>query len=127
MEHLATLRRVGFWKSDREPSLPDPRVLVDEAWDATERERVISYLESSLYVPVFQCGPSWCRFGCSPKPRDIGTQDLTDGTWIFPEGFVHYIRSHGVKPPTEFLEHMRQRDFRVAPLPTLRENGEPAG
>src|SRR5258708_2288104 len=113
MEHLVTLRRVGFWKSDREPSLPEPRVLVDEAWDAAERERVVSYLESSFYVPVAQAGPSWCRFGCSPKPGDIGTQDLTDGTWVFPEGFVHYVRSHGVKPPVEFLEHMRQHDFRV--------------
>ena len=114
MEHLATMRRVGFWRSDREPSLQDPRALVDEAWDAAERERVISYLESSFYIPIAQGGPSWCRFGCSPRPRDIGTQDLTDGTWVFPEGFVHYVRSHGVKPPVEFLQHMRQNDFRVA-------------
>jgi hypothetical protein len=124
MEDLAKLKRVGFWKSDREPSLPDPRALVDQGWDATERERVISYLESSFYIPVAQGGPSWCRFGCSPRPRDIGSQDLTDGTWVFPEGFAHYVRFHGVKPPAEFLEHMGQLDFRVATLPVLCENGE---
>jgi len=127
LEHLAGLKRVGFWRSDRESSLPDPSALVDEAWDVAERERVIAYLESSFFVPVAQGGPSWCRFGCSPRPADIGTQDLTDGTWVFPEGLVHYVRSHGVKLPAEFLEHIRQHEFRVRELPVLRENGEPDG
>lgn len=127
MEHLARLKRVGFWRSDKEPSLPDPRTLVDQAWDIGERDRMIAYLENSYFIPVAQGGPSWCRFGCSPRPLDIGTQDLTDGTWVFPEGFVHYVRSHGVKPPVEFLEHVRQRHFRVALLAVLREHGEPDG
>jgi hypothetical protein len=127
LEHLAMLKRVGFWRSDSQPSLADPRTLVDEAWDAAERERVIGYLESSFYIPVAQGGASWCRFGCSPRPRDIGTQDLTDGTWVFPEGFVHYVRSHGVKPPLEFLEHVRMHGFQVPELPVLRENDELSG
>ena len=125
MEHLATLKCVGFWRSDREPSLPDPRTLVDETSDSEERERVIAYLEAGFYIPVAQGGPSWCRFGCSPRPADIGTQDLTDGTWRFPEGFVHYVRSHRVKPPAEFLEHMRERSFRVPEWSVLHEKGEP--
>jgi hypothetical protein len=127
LEQLAKLKRVGFWRSDREPSLPDPKMLVDQRWDTAERERVIAYLDASYYVPVAQAGPSWCRFGCSPRPRDIGTQDLTDGTWVFPEGFVHYLRSHGVKPQPEFLEHIREHGFRVAELPVLLQNGEPSG
>jgi hypothetical protein len=120
LDRLAGLKRVGFWRSDTQPSLPDPRGLVDETWDGNERERVIAYLECSFYIPVAQGGPSWCRFGCAPRPADIGTQDLTDGTWVFPEGLVHYVRSHGVKPPVEFLEHVRQCGFRVAELPVLR-------
>ncbi len=86
LEYLAKLKRVGFWRSEGEPFLPDPRTMVDQSWEAGERDRVIAYLESSFYVPIAQCGPSWCRFGCSPRPADIGTQDLTDGTWVFPEG-----------------------------------------
>ena len=124
LEHLVTLKRGGFWKSDTEPSFPDPQALVDAAWDSAERERVLSYLEASYYTPIFQGGPSWCRFGCSPRPADIGTQDLTDGTWVFPEGFVHYVRSHDLKPPAEFLDHVRQRGFRVAALPVLPQHAE---
>ena len=124
LEQLANLKRVGFWKSDREPSLPDPRTLVDPAWDSGERGRVIAYLDSSYYVPVAQGGPSWCRFGCSPRPADIGTQDLTDGTWVFPEGLVHYLRTHGVRPPDDFLTHIRERGFRVTGLPVVSGNGE---
>jgi len=125
LEQLGALKRVGFWRSKEEPLLPHPSTLVDEAWDADERQRVIAYLESSYYIPVFNLGPSWCRLGCSPQPRDIGHQTLTDGTWVYPEGFVHYVRSHCVKPPVEFLEHIRRRDFRVAELATLHENSEP--
>jgi hypothetical protein len=123
---LANLRRVGFWRSDQQPTLPDPRVLVDTNWDAAERMRVIDYLESCYYIPVAQGGPSWCRFGCSPRPADIGTQDLTDGVWVFPEGLVHYIRSHGVKPPVEFLEHMQRLNFQVPKLSTSEESSSGA-
>jgi len=119
LERLGTLERVGFWRSDSQPSLPDPRTLVDETWDAAERGRIIAYLESSFYIPAAQGGPSWCRFGCSPRPKDIGTQDLTDGIWVFPEGLVHYVRSHGVKPPPAFLEHVRVHEFQVPELPVL--------
>lgn len=67
-------------------------------------------------MPYVQAGPSWCRCGCPPLPSDIGTQDLTDGTWIFPEGLVHYVRSHRVKPDAEFLAHLRRADFRMPVL-----------
>jgi len=120
LEQSKKLRRVGFWRSEREPSLPDPRAFVDETWDSAEREKVIAYLEASYYAPWMQCGPSWCRLGC-PRPGDIGTQDLTDGTWLYPEGLVHYVRSHHVKPPDEFLDHIRRSDFTVSELPVLGE------
>ena len=123
-ERLGKLKRVGFWRSEREPFLPDPKTFVDESWDASERQGVIAYLESSYYMPVAQGGPSWCRFGCSPRPTDIGTQDLTDGTWLFPEGLVHYLRSHAVKPPAEFLEHIRRSDYRVPELSVLQKSAE---
>ncbi len=119
LERLAELKPVCFWRSDREPSLPDPTALVDQEWDAVERARVIEYLEGCFYIPVTHGGPSWCRFGCSPRPADIGTQALTDGTWLFPEGFVHYVRSHGVKPPVDFLQHIRHCGFRVPELPIV--------
>jgi hypothetical protein len=119
IEDLSTLKRVGYWKSESEPLLPHPGVLIDEAWDRRERDQVIAYLEASYLSPVFWCGHSWCRFGCPSHSTDLGSADLTDGTWIFPEGFVHYLRSHHVKPPYEFLEYVRRRGFRVPELPII--------
>ncbi len=40
-------------------------------------------------------------------------EEYTDQVWLFPEGFLHYVRHHAVKPPPDFLEHMRKMNFRV--------------
>jgi hypothetical protein len=79
---------------------------------------VIEYLDDAYKIPMFSFGPSWCRMGCVGAPEEIGTQDLTDGVWLFPEGLVHYVRHHAVRPPEAFLEHLRGRNFRHADLPT---------
>jgi hypothetical protein len=113
------LPRVGFWWSSSDPEFPHPRDFVDERWDESERQRVIEYLESSYLVPLITFGPSWCRMGCPGTPADIGSQDLTDGTWVYPEGLIHYLKWHGVKPPEEFLEHLRRNGFNVPILPTI--------
>jgi hypothetical protein len=34
---------------------------------------------------------------------DNGTREYTDGMWFWPEGFVHYVRDHGVRPRREFV------------------------
>ncbi len=114
---LARLKRVGFWWSPDEPDLPHPRDDVDPSWDRVERDRVIAYLESCYQPPYMYFGYSWCRLGCPDAPDDIGTQDRTDGTWVFPEGLVHYVRHHDLKPPAEFLDHVRGLDFTVPRLP----------
>lgn len=44
-----------------------------------------------------------CRMpGCS---KHIGSKDLSDGVWVWPEGFAHYIREHRVRPDKEFIQH----------------------
>lgn len=117
MKPANEMQRVGFWWSKDEPDLPHPKEFIDKTWDAEERGKVIAYLENSHRMPYFQCGPSWCRLCWFDKqPQDIGTQDLTDGTWLCPEGFVHYLKKHKVKPPDEFLEHVRQNNYEVPEL-----------
>lgn len=114
---IKKLKRTGFWWSEEEPHLPHPKDFVDKEWDPEEREKVIAYLESSYYMPYRYFGMSWCRMGCRGEPEDIGEQDLTDGTWVFPEGLVHYVRHHYVKPEKAFLEHVRKNNYKVPPLP----------
>jgi hypothetical protein len=107
-----TSRFIGFWASSPDPDadaqrailLPWPEDFVDETWDAEERERVVKYLKKAPFVEHWK-GLSNCRLGCS---KDNGYRDHGDGTFVWPEGFVHYVENHGVRPPEEFVEHVRR-------------------
>ncbi|CAM9913617.1 unnamed protein product [Discosporangium mesarthrocarpum] len=114
------MKDVGFWGDprDRDDHRPHPVSFVDPGWDASEREAVALYLRSG-YVESFELGYSFCRFGCRGS-RDVGKQGsrsrdskahtvemgcctLTDGEYVWPEGYVHYIQSHAVRPPKDFV------------------------
>jgi hypothetical protein len=125
MSQLEQMPCVGYWRAPEQPDLPHPGDFVDASWDAEERRKVIEYLDDAYQISMFSFGPSWCRMGCAGFPKDIGTQDLTDGVWLFPEGLVHYVRHHAVRPAEAFLEHLRGRDFRHADLPTAEPGRGP--
>jgi len=118
---MRLLLTIGYWHSTDTPQLPHPRDYVDLEWDPTERKRVEDYL-ARAYVFGGGCGSSWCRLGCPETRFDMGSRDLTDGTWLFPEGFAHYIVHHAVKPELPFLEHVRRNEFRMPTLPLRRVN-----
>lgn len=105
------LRRVGFWRSDSEPFLPDPHTMVDPAWNAMERRRVIAYLRSGRHAAAYK-GWSTCRFCKQPN----GSTELTDNMWLWPEGLAHYLEVHQVKLPEDFLTHVRMHGYQVPPL-----------
>lgn len=88
--------------------LPDPRDFVDPAWDPTERDRVIFYLRSGKRLTSY-FGYSTCRFKCGIDDRDMGDADLTDGTYVWPEGFAHYLDRHHVRPPEVFVQHVHHQ------------------
>ncbi len=56
-------------------------------------------------------GLSYCRFDCGQ--RGLGSADLTDGTWVWPEGLWHYVDVHSVRLPDEFIQHAAASDFEV--------------
>jgi hypothetical protein len=125
MSELEQMPQVGYWRSPENPNLPHPGDFADASWDDAERQKVVEYLDHAYQIPMCSCGPSWCRMGCAGVPGDIGTQDLTDGVWLFPEGLVHYVRHHEVRPPEAFLDHLRGRVFRHADLPTAEPGRGP--
>ena len=106
-------RYLGYWAScedleachyaRRGEVLPWPGDFVDASWDIEERTMVADYLEEGRNV-TFWMGASYCRLGCD---QFLGTADRGDGEYTWPEGFSHYIREHGVKPPQEFIDHIR--------------------
>ena len=85
--------------------LPLPSDYVDTTWNADERAKVVSYLKQGKPYEYWR-GYSGCRFGCDHKAGEQGSRDLTDGTYVWPEGFPHYVERHGVRPPQEFINHV---------------------
>jgi hypothetical protein len=98
-------RLVGYWKSlGLEPEgerWPDPRAFIDPGWDEGERRVVSRYLKSGRGFTAFG-GPSWCRLCDS----DTGSIEVTDGTFDWPEGLIHYVDEHCVRLPDEFVAHV---------------------
>jgi len=82
--------------------LPVPWDYVDETWDENEKFAVLAHLKLGTEFEAWR-GFSWCRFRCDG--RMSGHRDLTDGTYVWPEGFAHYVEVHNVKPPEEFIRH----------------------
>lgn len=75
---------------------------MDEGWDDDERIDVVHHLEHGLVTRAYM-GSSRCRF-CDSA---IGNLELTDGTFVWPEGLAHYVKEHGVRLPAEFVAHVQ--------------------
>lgn len=103
MGELGTsLRLIGYWWSPDDPGWPKAHEWVDVDWDSTERELVAAYLAGGMRAPYAAGGPSECRIcGCAN-----GNLELTDGTYLWPEGLSHYVRDHSVRLPKEVIGHV---------------------
>jgi hypothetical protein len=111
---------IGFWNdgSDDCP-LHNPQEFIDSRWDAPLREALFHYLRSGRVATQY-LGYSACRFDCGVPEHEMGSADLSDGVWIWPEGLAHYVARHDVCLPEEFVEHARTNGFR-APVTELED------
>lgn len=105
-----SLIAVGYWiTSLNDDSLFPPQEFVRTGLPAG----VASYLKSAETYEQYR-GLSWCRFQCGVPSRDMGSRDLTDGTWVWPEGLAHYVESHGVNLPSRFVDRITSNVRTVA-------------
>src|SRR5262249_50221737 len=70
----------------------------------------------------FFCGKKWRSRGMSLSTRLLGSDELTDGEWIWPEGLPHYIEAHYVCLPEEFVARMELHGWRVPDNPGIRHS-----
>lgn len=82
--------------------MPHPAYFVDPNWDEKEKQAVENHLRRTEFTPGMYMGHSYCRI-C--EIQDNGCREKCDGTYLWPEGFLHYVTEHNVKPPLEFIEH----------------------
>lgn len=103
--------KVGFWRYvgkgilPQYDHLPHPSEFVDESWAASERALVVDILRN-LTIPGVDFrqyrGSSPCRF-CGERN---GSKEYHTNEFRWPEGYVHYVDEHGVKPPQEFIDYL---------------------
>jgi hypothetical protein len=98
------LVRIGSWRGDEASDWPDPAAFIDPQWESSEREMVRDHLRGGFVVRAY-LGKSTCRLCGEP----IGSLELSDGTFIWPEGLVHYLDEHHVRLPHRFAEHVRSQ------------------
>ena len=118
LEKEMTKHRVGYWRGIPRKSwrgdflvcdyldCPDVKGFIDPTWDKDERKMVMDYLKEGMEQHRW-CGYSTCRI-CGK--HDNGDACLTDGTWVWPNGLVHYLEKHDVRLPNEFVEWVKKNN-----------------
>jgi hypothetical protein len=107
-----SLTAVGYWVT----SLNDDFLFPPQEFVRTNLGAGVgSYLRSGEKYEQYR-GYSWCRFQCGVPYDEMGSRDLTDGTWVWPEGLAHYVEAHSVNLPPRFVDHIASSIRTVANL-----------
>lgn len=97
-------KHLGYWVTNKHNDfrdLPHPSDFIDGSWDWREKEMIARWCDCQPDVQEWR-GSSDCRL-CD---KINGYTDKSDGIYVFPAGFSHYIKEHKVKPPQEFIDHV---------------------
>jgi len=96
--------QIGFWAERRGDlsGLPWPGDRVDPMFEPEARRRVLAYLQREKFRGDAYKGVSSCRL-CG---MSNGSCDFTDGAYLWPEGYAHYIEQHNVMPERTFIAHV---------------------
>lgn len=100
------MKSIGFWnnKNNDYPAFPMVEEFIHPNFLNKETKRkIIIYLESARELHFYK-GSSKCRI-CGKRN---GSYELTDGKYIWPSGYVHYIEEHDVVPSKDFLRHIKE-------------------
>lgn len=107
--HLRPYLDKTLWQPDTSnDKYPDPRGLIDPdfwKWNGL-KTKTIEYLKSGTPCNHYR-GFSSCRI-CN---RILGTFERTDGVWAWPDMLEHYVQSHDVRLPEEFLINVKTNSF----------------
>lgn len=97
------MKLIGYWmESLRDERYYPPQEFVRDLGEET-RQRLVDYLDAGRLYLAYR-GMSWCRFGC--ESVNMGSTERTDGEWVWPAGLSHYVGTHQVALPREFIAHV---------------------
>lgn len=103
------LIEIGLWNSEEVDHYIHPgELMVPDYYE--DKEKLVAYLDSG---EVFQSrlDETDCLLGCGES--ELGTTDLTDGVWLWPQALSHYVDKHDVALPEKFLSHVRDNNWQI--------------
>ncbi|MCJ8347198.1 hypothetical protein MJH12_16780 [bacterium] len=100
---------IGYWadKNGGDNSFPQEN---KKNWKFHEKEKIVLYLKNGQILRTWM-DYSYCRLECGIENSKMGSDDLTDGIWAWPEGYAHYVDKHFITLPSKFLEHIRSQNY----------------
>jgi hypothetical protein len=102
--HAGQLIEVGYWTTGWDPDRPNPGSFVDPDWSHEERQEVLGHLRAGIALPWEQGPVEFCSF-CGSV---LVVQELTDGTYVWPTGLIHYVDAHAIRLPGLFVLHVKR-------------------
>jgi len=107
---------IGFWART---IYDDPLVFpqeVSKCADAALCRKMVCYLNAGTVHEIYR-GWSYCHYHCGIPDEEMGDSELTDGKWVWPSGLAHYVDTHHVSLPPEFVNSV----VGLTPNPFLSE------
>ena len=98
-------KKIGFWAPPDE--YPDVQKEAGNPWgkdNPLQLGAAVWHLTGAGKAVVHYKGMAQCRL-CG---KSLGSADMSDGAYCWPEGYEHYLMEHGVKPPDDFLAHVER-------------------
>lgn len=110
---MKTLKMIGYWQEPGEiGELPHPRSFIDSTWEVDLRKKIVDYLRSGIKFRG-SWGYSKCRFDDGRPDVEMGSMELTDGVYAWPEGLSVYVERYNIILPQDFVNHMKAQDFKI--------------
>ncbi len=96
---------VGFWGNSEGSDYGGPVLLPRADYSNELKSKIIGYLKNGIRLRGY-LGLDYCRFRCGIRPQEMGSCDYTDGKYVWPQGYYHYLEIHNVMLPQWFVDHI---------------------
>lgn len=105
---MIPLKKAGFFGDEFSDDGQPLRGMARTNPAPNERDIVV-YLRSA---PLLFVTPEETYDALDPEMSIEGGETRTDGVWMWPRQFAHYVEKYHFPVPDEFVEHMRARDWK---------------
>lgn len=113
---MKSIKKEGFWKSEEEQNLLNPihssKPFLNKTEIVKKLERLEKLIEERKVLKAqskaFK-GSSICR--CCGERN--GSEEFYYLNWVWPSGFIHYVKYHNIEPSIEFINEVLNSEIKT--------------